>query len=75
MVSDFGPTWRMVINWTGPAEADSVAVYPGGQSDNPASAWYANLVPLWWDGRYLPLASAAGYRGGVTWTLRPEGWK
>lgn len=75
MVSDFGPTWRMVINWTGRAAANSVAVYPGGQSDNPASSWYANLVPLWWDGRYLPLASAAGYRGGVVWTLHPEGWK
>ena len=31
------------------------ASYPGGQSENPASPWYANLVPLWWDGEYLPV--------------------
>ena len=34
-------------------------VYPGGQSENPASPWYANLIADWWDDRYLPMAAAS----------------
>jgi penicillin amidase len=72
MVSDFGPSWRMIVDWTGPGQATAEAVYPGGQSENPASPWYQNLVPLWWDGRYLPLYTAAAQPTGGVWTLRPE---
>ena len=38
-------------------------VYPGGQSENPASPWYDDQVPLWWDGQYLPVPFPAGPRG------------
>ena len=73
MVSDFGPSWRMIVDWTGPGHAAAEAVYPGGQSENPASPWYRNLVPLWWNGQYLPLYTAAAQpAGGAVWTLRPE---
>jgi penicillin amidase len=34
-------------------------VYPGGQSENPASPWYADQIPLWWDGQYLPVPEPA----------------
>ena len=39
-------------------------VYPGGQSENPASPWYDNLIPLWWNGQYLPVPTPA------TWPAR-----
>jgi penicillin amidase len=48
-------------------------VYPGGQSENPASPWYSNLVSLWWNGQYLPVPApgsvAGSASGGVTWSL------
>ena len=44
-------------------------IYPGGQSENPASPWYTNLVPLWWDGTYLPLPAPGSRAGTVTWRL------
>jgi penicillin amidase len=44
-------------------------VYPGGQSENPASPWYANLVPLWWDGQYLPVPVPGSVSDDVKWTL------
>ena len=45
-------------------------VYPGGQSENPASPWYDNQVPLWWDGRYLPMPGPPRpVAGSLTWTL------
>jgi len=34
-------------------------VYPGGQSENPASPWYADQIPLWWAGQYLPVPEPA----------------
>ena len=49
MTATAGPSWRMVAT-LGPAGVSAEGVYPGGQSENPASPWYANLVPLWWDG-------------------------
>ena len=42
---------------TGGGPATAEGVYPGGQSENPASPWYANLIADWWDGRYLPMPS------------------
>lgn len=65
-----GPSWRMVATLPGtggPVTAE--AVYPGGQSENPASPWYANLVPLWWDGQYLPVPVPGSVSDGVKWSL------
>jgi penicillin amidase len=47
----------------------AVGVYPGGQSENPASPWYDNLVPLWWDGKYLPVPEPGRPAGTTTWSL------
>ena len=62
---------------TSPAGGVSaVGVYPGGQSENPASPWYDNLIPLWWDGQYLPVPEPGQVAGSVTWALtvvRPDG--
>ena len=87
MTATAGPSWRMVATLGsasgssaggssgGGSSAGAVSaegVYPGGQSENPASPWYANLVPLWWDGQYLPLpdpGSVSGSAGSVKWSL------
>ena len=64
-----GPSWRMIAALS----ADGVSargVYPGGQSENPASPWYANLVELWWNGRYLPVPVPGAPAGATAWNLR-----
>ena len=49
MTATSGPTWRMIVTLS-PAGVSAQGVYPGGQSENPASPWYDDQVPLWWDG-------------------------
>ena len=43
-----GASWRMVVE-LGP-ELRAWGTYPGGQSGNPASPWYANRIPQWASG-------------------------
>jgi len=74
--SQIGPSWRMIVSWTGAGRPEAEGIYPGGQSENPASPWYQNLIGQWWDGRYLPMPWSAGPAapaspGGVSWKLRP----
>ncbi len=72
--SSFGPSWRMIVDWTAPGSATAQAIYPGGQSENPASPWYQNLVRDWWDGTLLPLRMPSDQpRSIAVWTLRPGG--
>jgi len=49
-----GPSWRMIVSLekTG---IKAWGVYPGGQSGNVGSPYYANMIPLWATGRYIPL--------------------
>jgi penicillin amidase len=78
LTASTGPSWRMVATLR-PGSAGSgggvsaEGVYPGGQSENPASPWYSNLVSLWWNGQYLPVPApgsvAGSASGGVTWSL------
>ncbi len=63
-----GPSWRMVVS-LGSAGVSAEGVYPGGQSENPASPWYDNLVPLWWDGQYLPVPVPGATNGPTQWRL------
>lgn len=49
--SSAGPSWRMIVSFAG----GSVGIYPGGQSENPASPWYESFVVDFVRGRYLPL--------------------
>ena len=68
--STSGPSWRMVIDW---GARTFNAVYPGGQSENPASGWYTNNVDMWFAGLYLPMldaTQAASARDSITWTLQ-----
>lgn len=63
--STIGPTWRMIVHWSGVGHPVAVGIYPGGQSENPASPWYSNMIADWWAGTYLPLP-AAGSAGPVS---------
>lgn len=52
--------------------ANRESVYPGGQSENPASWWYEDQMADWWNGRYLAMPPAGGYLTGVVrWSLQP----
>ncbi|MFE3605413.1 penicillin acylase family protein [Streptomyces goshikiensis] len=73
LTSDYGPSLRMVVGWSHSGTADARAVYPGGQSDHPASPWYKNLAPYWWKGELRPLSTADEQgKGDIQWTLRAE---
>ena len=61
-VATAGPSWRMIVRWSGrPGKRHPVAtgIYPGGQSENPASPWYQDLVADWSAGHLLALPSAS----------------
>jgi penicillin amidase len=69
--STHGPSWRMVVDW---GTKTFSGIYPGGQSENPASTWYGNKIDAWWSGLYAPMLSAdeASLAPGVaTWAMRP----
>ncbi len=48
-----GPSWRMVVQ-LGP-ELKAWGIYPGGQSGNPGSKNYDNMVDEWKNGELFPL--------------------
>jgi penicillin G amidase len=74
LVSHVGPSWRMVVAWTGHGTATGEGVYPGGQSENPAPPWYEDQMADWWNGRYLPMPPAGGgATSPIRWTLAPGG--
>ena len=45
-----GPSWRMIVE-LGP-EIQASVIFPGGQSGNPASRFYDNMVDEWASGKY-----------------------
>ncbi|WP_119079458.1 penicillin acylase family protein [Chitinophaga alhagiae] len=48
-----GPSWRMVVELG--KETRAWGIYPGGQSGNPGSRYYDNMVDDWMDGKYYSL--------------------
>jgi penicillin amidase len=70
LVSAAGPSWRMIISWRS-RQPVAEGIYPGGQSENPASPWYTNLVSDWWGDRYLPMPAAGSSSGPIRWELLP----
>ncbi|RFP66221.1 penicillin acylase family protein [Hymenobacter lapidiphilus] len=44
-----GPSWRMVVDLATPVRA--YGIFPGGQSGNPASAYYDDMLESWRTGR------------------------
>lgn len=51
---NFGPSWRMVIE-LGPTPK-GWGVYPGGQSGNPLSEYYDNMIEKWAKGEYYEIS-------------------
>jgi penicillin amidase len=47
-----GASWRMIVELGSPVKA--WVVYPGGQSGNPGSPHYANMISNWQNGQYYP---------------------
>jgi penicillin amidase len=69
--STHGPSWRMVVDW---GSRSFSGIYPGGQSENPASIWYTNRVETWWSGLYTPMLSsdvASSAPESKMWNLQP----
>ncbi|MBS1773870.1 MAG: penicillin acylase family protein [Bacteroidetes bacterium] len=50
---DHGPSWRMVVQMS--KNIDAYGVYPGGQSGNPGSKYYATFLDKWVKGEYYKL--------------------
>lgn len=48
-----GPSWRMIVELGDVVHA--LGVYPGGQSGNPGSRFYDNMVDTWASGNYYDL--------------------
>jgi penicillin G amidase len=72
--SEIGPSWRMIVDFSGSGPNGPVlaeGIYPGGQSENPASPWYDDLISYWWDDRLLPMPMAGTAAGSLRWALRP----
>lgn len=73
--SNHGPSWRMVVQLSKQTEA--YGVYPGGQSGNPGSKYYATFLPSWVEGKYYKLlflpnsAKQTDNKLKYTWTLEP----
>jgi penicillin amidase len=51
--SRHGASWKMIVE-LGP-ELKAWGVYPGGQSGNPGSHYYTNLLSTWAKGQYYPI--------------------
>ena len=68
-----GPGWRMIVRLSaGRRGIMAEGIYPGGQSDNPASAWHDNLTARWQNGGYLLLPSAGTpVTGSMRWEFVP----
>lgn len=71
--TDHGPSWRMVVQMGD--EVEAYGVYPGGQSGNVGSKYYATFLDKWVKGEYYRLnfytantKPAAKY----TWTINPK---
>ncbi|HEY2504920.1 MAG TPA: penicillin acylase family protein [Streptosporangiaceae bacterium] len=79
--AEIGPSFRMIVSWSGSGTPVAQSIYPGGQSENPGSPWYSNLVADWWAGKYLPMpqapaadsgaAAVSASPGTIRWELRP----
>ncbi|MFY9160343.1 penicillin acylase family protein [Aquirufa ecclesiirivi] len=50
-----GPSWRLVVELSKSGNPDAYGVYPGGQSGNPGSTHYDDLIDTWAKGELRPL--------------------
>lgn len=48
-----GPSWKMVVELG--EKIDAYGIYPGGQSENPGSFYYKNMLEKWMKGEHYKL--------------------
>lgn len=48
-----GPSWKMVVELG--EKMDAYGIYPGGQSENPGSFYYKNMLEKWMKGEHYKL--------------------
>jgi penicillin amidase len=53
LTSHPGPSWRMVVELG--EEIEAYGIYPGGQSENPGSYYYKNMLEKWSKGEHYKL--------------------
>ena len=53
MKKNHGPSWRMIVELG--SETKALGAYPGGQSGNPGSKHYDDILDTWAAGEYYPL--------------------
>jgi len=46
---EHGPSWRMIVDF---GDMKAYCLYPGGQSGNPGSKYYDNMIDKWANGEY-----------------------
>ncbi|OSZ78824.1 hypothetical protein CAP35_11405 [Chitinophagaceae bacterium IBVUCB1] len=71
--TDHGPSWRMVVQMGD--EIEAYGVYPGGQSGNVGSKYYATFLDKWVKGEYYKLqfyTSTNKPAPTYTWTINPK---
>ncbi len=49
-----GPSWRMVVQLND-KNPEGYGIYPAGQSGNPGSRYYDNMLPIWLKGQLKPI--------------------
>ena len=49
-----GPSWRMIVEYDND-QINALGVYPGGQSGNPGSPYYDDMIDTWSKGGYYPI--------------------
>ena len=72
--STHGPSWRMIVD---EGSMKGYVVYPGGQSGNPGSKYYDNMVASWAKGKYFEVNFVAtgeelGTKKLFTETFKPK---
>ncbi|MFM2401261.1 MAG: hypothetical protein RI950_778, partial [Bacteroidota bacterium] len=50
-----GPSWRLIVELSKEGKPKAYGVYPGGQSGNPGSSHYDDLIDTWAKGELKPL--------------------
>lgn len=74
VTNNHGPSWRMIVEM-GRDSIRGFGVYPGGQSGNPGSPYYASMLDHWTVGKYYPLrflsAATSENPFKYDWNLQP----
>ncbi len=70
----WGPSWRMVVAF-GEGDVEAYGIYPGGQSGNPASPYYDNMIDDWAAGKYYKLHYLKSVKDLGEHTLHVESWE